>query len=314
MTICNRASFALALFFLAALPACVSTPVPELPPVAELESVPFYPQERYQCGPAALLTVLEASGVTSDLPTMVRQVYLPGREGSLQAELVAATRAAGRVPYRIDGSLAALHAELAAGRPVLVLQNLGVRMLPRWHYAVVVGLDTAGREVVLRSGTERRRVTKLRTFLHTWERGDNWAVVSLRPDELPARVDRTRWFRALTSLEQTGHTATAAAAWQAATRHFPDSAIAWFGYGNARFAAGDFRAAETAYRQVLEPAPGEAAVRNNLAMTLLRLGRVEEASRELAAAQAGAGDDAALRAELAATRREIEAAREAATR
>ena len=56
-----------------------------------------------------------------------------------QVELVAAIRRYGRVPYEIEPSLSSLTAELQAGRPVLVLQNLGIKIAPLWHYAVVVG-------------------------------------------------------------------------------------------------------------------------------------------------------------------------------
>jgi len=34
-----------------------------LPERTELREVPFFPQEEFQCGPAALATVLAASGV-----------------------------------------------------------------------------------------------------------------------------------------------------------------------------------------------------------------------------------------------------------
>ncbi len=53
----------------------------------------------YQCGPAALATVLAASGVEVTADELVPEVYLPGRRGSLQPELVAATRNRDRVPY-----------------------------------------------------------------------------------------------------------------------------------------------------------------------------------------------------------------------
>lgn len=90
---------ALLLIFL--LSACAVNPrldlaatLPGAAPV-RLESVPFYPQQAYQCGPAALAGVLGAAGATIDPETLAPQVYLPGRRGSLQAELVAAARRAG---------------------------------------------------------------------------------------------------------------------------------------------------------------------------------------------------------------------------
>ena len=115
---------------------------------------------------------------------LVREVYLPARGGTLQPALVAAARERGRVPVAV-GDLEGLLAEVAAGRPLLVLQDLGAAFFARWHYAVVVGVDSGRDEVFLRSGTDRRRVMELDTFLKTWRRGEYWALVVLRPDELP---------------------------------------------------------------------------------------------------------------------------------
>ena len=61
----------------------------------ELKEVPFFPQEAYQCGPAALATVLVAAGASVTPEALAPQAYLPERHGSLQLELVAATRRRG---------------------------------------------------------------------------------------------------------------------------------------------------------------------------------------------------------------------------
>ena len=71
------------------------------PARVELESTPFFPQSDYQCGPAALATVLAADGVDVTADQLVSEVYLPGRRGSLQVALIAATRARGRLPYTL---------------------------------------------------------------------------------------------------------------------------------------------------------------------------------------------------------------------
>ena len=36
---------------------------PPLPVSVDLDGTPFFPQERYQCGPAALATILNESGI-----------------------------------------------------------------------------------------------------------------------------------------------------------------------------------------------------------------------------------------------------------
>jgi hypothetical protein len=273
--------------------------------VVELEQTPFFPQQRYQCGPAALTTALTMSGVDVALPEIVEKVYLPGKSGSLQVELMAATRTAGRLPYVIDGTLSAVWDELSAGRPVIVLQNLGVAVFPRWHYAVVVGVDAGRNEVILRSGTDRRRITATNTFLRTWRRGDYWAMIVLRPDETPANVDQGRYFKAIAALEQTDQLDAAASAWDTALRVWPGDTVALFGLGNVRFASGEFAEAEELYRALLEHDDRMLVARNNLALALAEQRKFDEALQQIADAMTQ-NSDAALAMELQHTRATIQ--------
>jgi tetratricopeptide (TPR) repeat protein len=276
----------------------------------ELSEVPFYPQERYQCGPAALATLLESSGIRTSPDTLATQVYLPERKGSLQIELLAATRSAGRIPYPIDGTMAAMAAELDTGRPVLVLQNLGTSWYPRWHYSVAVGVDPVTDDVILRSGTTRRHVTAVDTFLRTWARGDYWGFVALPPGELPAMPDQDRYFRAVADIESTGHYEAALAGWQAALEKWPESATAQLGVANSAYALGDYRAAESVYRHLLADDPTMLSARNNLAFALAGQGRSEEALAELGTVLELVADDDRLRPQYEASYRELLSSRE----
>ncbi|MEJ2602895.1 MAG: PA2778 family cysteine peptidase [Gammaproteobacteria bacterium] len=282
------------LFCTLAMAGCAATGRPvaafvEAP--VELTATPFFPQERYQCGPAALATVLAASGVPVRADDLVDQVYLPGRQGSLQAELLAATRRHDRIPYVLPPRQTALAEELRAGRPVLVMQNLGVSLLPRWHYAVVVGMEPEGDDYVLRSGTQRRRVTDRSVFLRTWARSDNWALVALRPGELPAGDDPDGYLGALAAAEATGRLAVAAAGYRAALTRWPDNRLARLGLANIAFAEEELAVAEAQYRALLATDPADLVAMNNLAETLALAGRRDEARRmiERALALAGSG-------------------------
>ena len=95
-------------------------------------------------------------------------------------------RAAPRPPCDARRDLPSLLGELAAGHPVMVLQNLGLDWYPQWHFAVAVGYDLSTNELALRSGEERRQLVSLDTFNRTWTRADHWALVVLPPDQLPA--------------------------------------------------------------------------------------------------------------------------------
>ena len=72
-----------------------------LPEKVELTQVPFFPQEEYQCGPAALATALASFGVKVTPEELVPQVYIPERKGSLQVEMLAAARRHGLVSYQL---------------------------------------------------------------------------------------------------------------------------------------------------------------------------------------------------------------------
>ena len=79
------------------------------------------------------------------------QVYLPERKGSLQVEMLAAARRHGMVSYQLAPRFEDLLREIAAGTPVIVLQNLGV-FSGGWHYAVAIGYDYDSGQLILRSG------------------------------------------------------------------------------------------------------------------------------------------------------------------
>lgn len=260
----------------------LATPGNFVQPV-QLTEVPFFPQEAYQCGPAALATILASAGASVTPEALAPQVYLPKRRGSLQFELLAATRRRGYIPYVLEPRLDHLLDEVAAGTPVLVFQNLGLSWYPRWHYAVVVGFDLSTREIILRSGREARHVISLKVFERTWKRGGLWAMVGLPPDRLPHTAEETRYVRTILGLERVHRWGDAATAYATALTRWPNNLIAQIGVGNSHYALGDLAGAEAAYRHATRDHPEAAPAFNNLAQVLADQGRLkeaEEAARE----------------------------------
>jgi tetratricopeptide (TPR) repeat protein len=276
-----------------------------LSPRAELAQTPFYAQERYQCGPAALAMSLNAAGIAVTPEALVPQVYVPQREGSFQVEMLAAARRHGAVAMTIPPRLDALLTEVAAGNPVIVLQNLSLQLFPLWHYAVVIGYDLDRAEIVLRSGTTERLPMSMSTFEHTWARSAYWAMVALPPGRLPATVEQGQMVDALLAFEKTGDAAAARRAYQAALQRWPDNLVLQMGYGNSAYAAGELTTAAAAFRRAADAHPDSAPAFNNLASVLSELGRFEEARQaaQKALALGGPWRDASF-----ATLQSIEAA------
>lgn len=278
-----------------------------LPRRVELATTPFHPQERYQCGPAALAMSLNAAGIAATPDALVSQVYVPQREGSLQPEMLAAGRRHGALSVTIAPQMDALLTEVAAGNPVLVLQNLSLQWAPLWHYAVVIGYDLDREEIILRSGTTERLVLPLSTFEHTWARGKYWGMVTLPPDRLPASADEASLVSALVALEKSATAARAHQAYATALRRWPQNLTLQLGYGNTAYALGDRAGAATAYSRAAEQHPDSGAAFNNLATVLSDLGQFDEAriAAEKAIALGGPWRDAAH-----ATLQSIEAAQQ----
>lgn len=291
---------------LLALGGCAGL-APHGPPLTsapvELDQTPFFPQKVNQCGPAALATVLTASGVPAEPDALSPALYIPDRQGTLQVELAAAARRHGRLAVQTGGSLETLVGQLRQGRPVLVLQNLAVSFYPVWHYAVVVGYLPEQDAFVLRSGTERRRVTRRGRFEATWRRADYWGLVLLAPGDAPQGLEPRAYLGAAADLENTGDYRDALAAFRAAVAVWPEEPMARLGEANNLYYLDRREEAAAAYRTLLAHHPGQTVAVHNLVMLLIELGRPCEARGVLAdaAGLTGALMETARRAAAEAT-------------
>src|SRR5690606_18949510 len=182
---------------------------------------------------------------------LVSQVYIPARRGSLQIEMLAAARRYGRLPYVLDGSLAEMLEEVGTGKPVLVMQNLGLSRLPQWHYAVVVGYDLGRSEIRLRSGTIRDYIIPLSLFEKTWARAEHWAVVVLEPGQLPQYADDTAYFQHVADFEISNSDQSALLAWQAGLERWPGSRLMSMGLSNQLYGQGQVQEAATVLQDLL---------------------------------------------------------------
>lgn len=257
----------------------------------ELPNVPFFPQDDYQCGPAALATVMVAAGQPVSPKLLEPQIYLAGRKGSLQLELIAAARRHGLLPYEHGAGFSNLLLQLQAGQPVLVLQNLGLSWAPTWHYAVVVGYRPDSEQVLLRSGRTRLQALPLKEFERTWRYSDYWAITLHQPGSVPADAELSQYLQAVAGLEETGQLPEARAAYKAAVRSWPQQSLAWMGLGNSHYQLKQYVDAEQAYRKAAALTPDYPAAWHNLAWSLIRQNKGEEARTYASKAVHLAGPD-----------------------
>lgn len=304
------------------LQACASRPVSpllthwpaELPLRAEAADTPFIEQGDQECGPATLAMVMRHAGLQADVATLKPQVFLPGRQGSLQLEMPAAARRAGLAAYLLPPRLEALLQEVARGHPVIVFQNLGLEALPVWHYAVLMGYERQAQDLVLRlhSGPQADQKMGLELFERSWARGGHWAMVALPTDRLPASLAADEVAAALIRLERL-HPSQAARGYRTALSSWPTHRLLLAGLGSTAHASGDLQAAEQAFARLVREHPDFPEGWHNLAQTRLDRGRVaaahEAARRAVALGGAARERHLALLARIEARRSTVQSGR-----
>jgi tetratricopeptide (TPR) repeat protein len=257
--------------------ASLRTDWPEgVPRSVELTEVPFFPQEDYECGPAALATVLAFSGAPVTPEPLVKEVFLPARKGSLQVEMLAAPRHWDRVSYELAPKYADLLREVAAGNPVVVLQDVGM-ILPEWHYAVVNGFDYPSGSIFMRSGRTKRESMPFTFFERTWIASRYWAMVVTPPDRIPVTANENGWVNAVIAMARVGSAKAAMQGYTAALKRWPGNLAAAIGLANLYHDQGNSAKAIEILRGAHQRHPDSTIVTNNLAQALSDAGHNAEA-------------------------------------
>lgn len=165
-----RSALLAALLLLAACsPFGRTVPDPASAGFRAVSGVPFLAQEeRDDCGPAALASLLAHRGREVPVAELRRAVYSPVLGGTLLPDMENYARNLGMATRSGRGDLELLRREISAGRPVIVPVQAGSWGISRPHYLVVYGY---GRDSFLvHAGTQGSVAVAAAELLPRWER------------------------------------------------------------------------------------------------------------------------------------------------
>ncbi|EBA13788.1 hypothetical protein RCCS2_07864 [Roseobacter sp. CCS2] len=236
----------------------------DAPTRASVPDVPLIQQEAFYCGPTSIAMVMQWAGSDVTQDDVAALAFSPGAGGTYLADMIGSSRRLGQLAVKIN-DFDQLLAEVTGGHPVIVFQNLGLGVLPAWHYGVVTGYDFEKDEVYLNSGQLDQMVMAFAVFERTWRRGDYWGLVVLPPDQLPVSPSEADILSAAAALERVEQYQAAATLYETGAARWPESWLWQFGLGNARYAMGDLRGARRALRRARALDPSIPEVRANLA-------------------------------------------------
>lgn len=144
-----------------------------------ISDVPFFPQSTFQCGPAALASVLNYYGCPVTPGEIAKAIYSERLRGTLNIDLILFAQRMEFNARDYRGNLIDLKGHVAKDRPLIVFQNLGIPLLPIRHFSVVIGYDDTRGILILHSGKRSNKAISYERFLRSWAKMDYWTLLIL---------------------------------------------------------------------------------------------------------------------------------------
>lgn len=142
-----------------------------------IEGVPFMKQTEYDCGPAALASVLSFRGKAADLERITASVYLPKLQGTLPMDLERYAKGEGLKTSSSAGTAAALKAAIGSNIPVICLLDLGFAFYRQPHFVTVIGFDDGNGLFIMHDGGTPNKTMGYENFEKKWARAGKWMIV-----------------------------------------------------------------------------------------------------------------------------------------
>lgn len=266
------------------LSACTSVTIPTKETLKQhnisdyhiIENVPVIQQKEHYCGPAALATLIQHSGLSLSQDEAAEMVYTQGRKGTFQHDIISAIQRLNllAVPVRTSTDLMI---EIADNHPVLIFQNLGLSWYPMWHYSVITGYDLGEEDFYIHDGRNPAHWRSMYALLRTWKKTENWGYIAVKPGTIPKTATLEELLQSTAQLEVAGFLESAKTSYKAMIDHFPNAYAAHFGLGNVAMAQDDPKSAEKHYQDALKIKADWLPAINNLAYAYDKQNKTESA-------------------------------------
>jgi predicted double-glycine peptidase len=146
-----------------------------------IPGVPFFAQETYRCGPAALATVMDywykKQGSTEwIMPEQIAaDIYSPTAKGVLAMDLEIYARKHGFRTEQYAGNMADLRQNVGRGIPSIIFVDYGFSIYEQHHFMVVTGSTPDA--IIVNSGKHENQPVSDKELEKIWKRNRYWTLV-----------------------------------------------------------------------------------------------------------------------------------------
>jgi tetratricopeptide (TPR) repeat protein len=250
-----------------------------------IESAPPVAQKDYQCGPAALESVIRHWGQEADAEAIGKALHAPGSKGVFNFSLVQHARSAGFwSEVHEERAIEGLRAWLRRGIPPIAMLDTGTLWARSYHFVVLKGFDHRQRIFYANTGEAETQAIDEGEFERRWKKAGYWTLIIAPAEKVDWELDPARSVELAVLLEKNGKPEMAEKWLVGALAQDPQNATARFDLANHYSKNGRPEDAMKLYEALLKENPSRAQVRNNLAWLHYEAGRNEEAARVIAPA------------------------------
>ena len=149
----------------------------EIKPKTIIPNVPFFKQQKYHCGPAALACVYNFLGLEQDVEEISERIYSRKQKGSLNLQLLIDAREQGLTATMHSGSFEKIKDAVDNESPLILMISEGADSL---HYVVVVGYEEHDLSTIItHDGYEPYKEYSRKTLEKKW-RPTGYCTIEIR--------------------------------------------------------------------------------------------------------------------------------------
>ncbi len=250
-----------------------------------LENVPSVAQETYQCGPAALESVIRYWGGSADAGSIGKTLYRSRTGGVFNFSLA-------QYMKTID-FWSEIHEELGQADlkrwlrkrvPPIVMLDSGTLWVRTYHFIVLKGFDDRLRIFYANTGVLETQAIDYGEFDRRWKKADHWSLIVSPPEKVNWELDEAQSIEIALIFEKNGNLSQAERWVESALSKNPESLTTKFNLANIYSKSNRSEQAKIIYQELLNKNPSRSEISNNLAWIYYEEGRYDDALKVIVTA------------------------------